>query len=197
LNNKLYVVNKGKVGERTISVIDTETDKVQGAPIMIEGYPHDILAVGNKIYVATSDNISVIDPATEQVQAIINLKRAEKLAVVGNKLYAMQELNDRISVIDISTDQLEHNQTVFMPANPTAMVAAGDKLLIATPTPKKNSESTLSIVDTITNKIKRTFTLECGAVNRMIVAGSKLYMAISGMSTEFKVLGLSSLYYLE
>jgi YVTN family beta-propeller protein len=91
LNNKLYVVNKGKVGERTISVIDTETDKVQGAPIMIEGYPHDILAVGNKIYVATSDNISVIDPATEQVQAIINLKRAEKLELMSDRKFSTRD----------------------------------------------------------------------------------------------------------
>jgi YVTN family beta-propeller protein len=64
---------------------------VQGAPIMIEGYPHDILAVGNKIYVATSDNISVIDPATEQVQAIINLKRAEKLELMSDRKFSTRD----------------------------------------------------------------------------------------------------------
>lgn len=98
---------------RDVTVIDTRTNQVLGAPIPV-GLDPDKLAIspnGRSIYVSSagSDSVSAIDTGTNQVTATILVgDRPEGIAVSpdGKAAYVANEGSGTVSVIDTGTNRV-------------------------------------------------------------------------------------------
>jgi YVTN family beta-propeller protein len=122
LNKKLYVTEwvNFAVTQGQVSVIDTETYAVLKT-IAVGKFPEQLLVANNgKIYVSNSggDNISVINPATDLVEATI--------AVLNNPSSMVQDANNNIWIVcngtSWTTPPLPGGLVRFSPSSPANQV---------------------------------------------------------------------------
>lgn len=106
-----YVTNEG--GE-TVSVIDTATNQVIGAPIKVGNGPREVAITpdGTRAYVTNrvSNDVYVIDTRTNQVLGPPIKVGADPIALAitpdGTHAYVANRVSETVSVIDTATNQL-------------------------------------------------------------------------------------------
>ena len=106
-----YIPNAGRGFEVTVSVIDTATNTVLGAPISVGVGPSGVAVhpVGMRVYVTnnTSSTVSVIDTATHTVTATIPVDNGPFGVAVhpaGTRVYVANNGSNTVSVIDTATN---------------------------------------------------------------------------------------------
>ncbi|WP_278314758.1 YncE family protein [Lolliginicoccus levis] len=101
----VYVTN---ADDDTVSVIDTATNTVTGAPVPVGGAPLGVAITpdGSRAYIANKDsaNVSVIDTATNMVIDSITVgagPRGVALTPDGSTVYVTNAFDDTVSVIAV------------------------------------------------------------------------------------------------
>ena len=157
--SRLYVVNSG---DNTLSVIDTSTNQVIGAPVPIADRPYDIVVSSDdtRIYISAENvgKIQVLDTATlNQVGALIDLGGAPTdlaLNASGSLLY----------VADFSVGNVRVIDTVSLTVVDTIPAGSGSIALALNPTGSYlytadfgfGTGNTVSVIDTATKSIAGT-----------------------------------------
>ena len=121
--NHAYVVNTEDYWSGTVTVIDTDTDKVVGDPIPVGYLATRVVASpeGDRVYVATAYEVSVIDAATQQIIATVPVPTQcwecytgiHDIAVSpdGTRVYAAV-LDSTVSVIDTDPNSPTYHQVI-------------------------------------------------------------------------------------
>ncbi len=121
--NHAYVVNTEDYWSGTVTVIDTTTNQVVGNPIPV-GYGASRVvasAQGDRVYVATAFEVTVIDTATQQVITTVSVPTQcwecytgiHDIAVSpdGKRVYAAV-LDSTVSVIDTDPQSATYNRVI-------------------------------------------------------------------------------------
>ena len=148
-----YITN---MNSSTVSVIDTATNAVVGAPITLSGGPYGVAInrTGTRVYITLGFGaVSVIDTATNTVIGspipVGSLPTGVAVNPAGTRVYVTNQSSDSVSVIDTSTN------TVVVAAIPVgntplgvAINPAGTRVYVA-----NALSNNLSVIDTSTNTV--------------------------------------------
>ncbi len=147
--------------------------------------PNESIAVANKVYILNSNNVAVLDPATDSVSGTININGAAKAVVRGNKLYVIRSTSSpgTVSVINTLTDTVL--STINVNNSPNNAVLVGTKLYVF-----HSSNSSLSVIDTDTDTLVNTIALG-STPSSPVVVGRKLY-ALNQSAGAVKVVDTTS-----
>src|SRR5215204_1467876 len=166
---KVYVANEYS---NTVSVLDTETDKVKST-IKVGVFPYgiDINPLNNRVYVTNRGSntvsvidgsinskldditVSVIDGITNRVINTISVGKTPYGIAVNplfNKIYVADIIKNTVSVIDGKTNKISANISVGK--RPTGLeidlTNGSNKLYVA-----NHDSDSVSVIDTITNSV--------------------------------------------
>ncbi|MGQ0775682.1 MAG: protein kinase domain-containing protein [Pseudonocardiales bacterium] len=149
--HRVYTANSG---DNTVSVIDTDTDKVI-ATIIVGEYPDDVAVSldGSRVYTTNqrANTVSVIDTDTNQVIAIIPVGDGpDSLAVSpdGRYVYTTNQDDNTVSVIDANINRVI--APVPVGAGPDGVTVSPDGRRAYT---THSEDDTLAVIDTSTNDI--------------------------------------------
>jgi len=169
VGDKLYVNN---YNGQSISVIDTKTNTVLST-ISVGPTPSYSLLVGTKLYVPNgSSQIKAIDTTTNTVSSTISPVGGGILrdtASFGSKLYVADSQNDRILVINTSTDSV--STTINVGDAPIDTYTIDNRLYVA-----NNSGGSISAINMETDSVVDTVTAAAGP-RAMTSRGNKLFVA--------------------
>jgi YVTN family beta-propeller protein len=150
---RAYVANYDASG--AVSVIDTTTNQVIGAPIAVSSFATAVAITpdGKRAYVADGDGASVIDTATNQVVAHITMVDgafAIGITPDGIRAYAADYNQDSVSVIDTATNQVI-GAPISVGSGPVSVAITPDGKRVYTANYYING--TVSVIDTATNQV--------------------------------------------
>jgi len=186
---RAYVTNSNS---NTVSVIDTATNTVVGAPIAVGFGPIGIAInpAGTRVYVANVNgaNVSVIDTATNAVVGTaVRVGQCPYGIVVnpaGTRVYVLNSCSDTLSVIDAATNTvpLPAGQIDLNAGRPEAVAInpAGTRVYVSVP-----SADQVFVVDTATNAVLDP-PIPVGLGPQGLAFnpdGTRLYVANSGSAT--------------
>ena len=146
----------------SVSVINTETNKVVGSPITVGKEPEAIAITpdGNTAYVTNfgSDNVSVIDLSSKSVEATIGVG-TEPVAVAitpnGKSAYVVNAGSEDISVIDTETNEV--TDTISVEHGPWGIAITPDGKFAYVADVKG---SRVSVIDLSTNQVTESIGVE-------------------------------------
>ncbi|HKZ14609.1 MAG TPA: ABC transporter substrate-binding protein [Solirubrobacterales bacterium] len=141
---------------RTVSVVDTATDRAAAKPIKVGPYASSIAISpgGQRAYVVTSGNgsVAVIDLATNRlVGSPIKVgPYPEGIAVTpdGSRVYAVNSGNNSVSAIDTATDTVVATIKVGNAPTAIAITPDGSHAYVT-----NTRAGTVSVIDTATNEV--------------------------------------------
>jgi YVTN family beta-propeller protein len=149
--NKVYVANEYS---NTVSVIDTETDKVQ-ATINVGSFPYgiDINPLNNRIYVTNrgSDTVSVIDGSIDTKLLDISVGESPVGIAVNptaNWIYVTNFVDGTLSIIDDITNEINDTLPVGKGPYGIAVNPLSNKIYIT-----NVDSNTVSVIDGKTKNI--------------------------------------------
>jgi YVTN family beta-propeller protein len=180
-----YIANSG---DNTVSIIDTTTNTVTGAPVPVGQNPNGVAVSpdGTKVYVANSgDNtVSIIDATTNTPPVTVAVgHQPEGISVSpdGTKVYVANSGDNTVSIIDATTNA----PPVAVAAGPQpegiAVSPDGTKVYVA-----NSGDNTVSIIKIIANRPSAPVTVAVGHQPEGIAVspdGTKVYVANSGDNT--------------
>jgi len=183
-------------GSNTVSRISTATNAVVGSPINVGWAPYGISITpdGSSVFVAnsSSNTVSRISTATNAVVGSpINVGSAPlSIAAFGDRVYTANQFANSVSVINTTTNVVT---TVAVGANPTSVTLSPDGSLAYV----ANAYDTVSVIDTRTNAVIRTITIDTAAENGPHVVsvspdGSKVYVT-DGADGAVRILALAKI----
>lgn len=175
---------------QTVSVIDTTTKNLIATVAV--GYEPRALAInpaGTRVYVANegTNSVSVVDTNTNTVVKTVVTGNAPTGIVVnsnGTRVYVTNENSHTVSVIDTATNAVLntidvgdiHNGTLFSPIG-VALSPDGSRLFVGGEPPGGGS-GLISVIDTATNKVTKTFAVPDWAWPMAVSPnGSRLYVS--------------------
>ena len=175
---KVYVANnKGN----SVSVIDTAINKVVHTFDEFDGsFGVAVTPDGREVYVTNSDSstVSIIDTATNRIYVVQGIIDPGGITVTpdGKKVYVTSGNTNTVYVIDTVTKKFVN---VTVGSNPTGITVTpdGKKAYVANDGGKINSS--ISVIDTTTNKVIDTVPLIQGPYGIAVTPdGKKVYAAI-------------------
>ncbi|MEW6618388.1 MAG: cytochrome D1 domain-containing protein [bacterium] len=158
----VYVTNHGS---HKVSVIDTSTNQVVGAPIPVGTNPDGVAITpdGRYAYVTnrSSHNVSVIDTSTNQVVGTIPVGSSPLGVAItpdGRYAYVTNEVSANVSVIDTSTNQVV-GAPIPVGSYPTGIAITPDgRYAYVT----NGGSANVSVIDTSTNQVVGTISVGSG-----------------------------------
>jgi YVTN family beta-propeller protein len=180
---RAYVTN---VNSDTVSVIDTATNTVVGAPIPVGDAPGDVAVSpdGTRAYVTNvnSDTVSVIDTTTNTVIATVPVgDRPQKVAVSpdGNRAYVTNFSSNTVSVIDTDANAVIATVPVGHIPQGVAVSPDGTRAYIA-----NQADDTVSVIDTASNTVTATIIVGDGPFGVAVSPdGTRAYVTNFGGDT--------------
>ena len=158
----VYVTNSGG---NTVTIIDTLNKNVVGA-IAVGNNPMGVAisADSARLYVANkgSNTVSIVDTSSRSVVATVPVGTnpvAVALNSAGTRLY-VSNLNGTVSVVNIAAPTPTVVSTVAVGPQPYSLALSPDGSLYVV-----NSNDTMSVIDTGTNTVVRTVTMDTQAEN--------------------------------
>ncbi len=147
-----YVAN---YGSGTVSVLDTQTNQVVGAPIGVGTEPEAIAIIPNGKYAYVvnngSDDVSVIDTETNQVAGSIEVG-SEPVAIAitpdGESAYVVNSGSNDVSVIDTQTNQVAGSVELGKRPWGIAITPNGKRAYVSVDGPQA-----VAVIDTETNQV--------------------------------------------
>lgn len=187
----LYVTD-GSTGSKLVTVIDTATNQVVGAPIEVGLEPFGIAITpdGTRAYVVNtgSDTVSVIDTATNRVvgtpMGVGDVPLGIAITPDGTRAYVANFESESVSVIDTRTNGV---LTVPVGKEPGEVAVSPDGSQVYV---TNFGAESVSVIDTATNTVLATLT--GGFSNPFGLAfkpdGSRLYVAESSVLKAISVI---------
>lgn len=186
---QIYVANSGA---NTVSVIDSETNRVVGSPIPVGLHPGGIAVGGDgTVYVANSGDksVSVIDGRLDRVIgnpiALERLPSGITITPDGERAYVTSSFTEDASLVDLATK---------LAIGPPFPVGGENGSIAITPdgsTAYKTNglTNTITVIDTATNQIVKTVVAGGMSVGGIVVVprSTKAYVANRG-SNDISVL---------
>lgn len=177
--NNLYVTDG-----RKIDVFDTSGQAKESVNFALRSRHawriNDFAVANNKLYVATSEGLYVVDLATNQVVKRVAVDDPSHLIVVGQKLYISnhREGHGKIFVIDVITDRVVKSINLNGVYNLSPEISAMGNILFFA----RWEDRTLSMIDTRTNQIiGEPLTLLYSATD-LASSGNRIFVAKAHMS---------------
>ncbi len=170
----------------TVSVIDTATNTVIGAPIGVGETPVDVALSpdGTRAYVANSDDdtVSVIDTATNTVIETVSVGlRPQRVVVTPDGAYAyVTNFSDgTVSVIDTADNTVVDTVEVGNVPRGVAVSPDGTRVYTA-----DSFDGTVSVIDTADNTVVATIPVGNSPFDVAVSPdGTRLYVINTGDST--------------
>ncbi len=198
--DKAYIVVDN---QNTITVVDKVSFVKQATITEKLKTPRYIAFANGKGYVtnwgdtslATDDFVAVVDLTSNVVENTIAVAEGPEQSVIkGNKLYVSHKggfgINNRVSVIDLSTSNVKEIETLFLPDE---MVLVGDDLWVScegTPVWRPEGESIggLIKIDTRTDEITSSIEFPLGQhTSQMVFENGNIYYTVSNEIFELAV----------
>lgn len=173
-----YITNEGG---NNVTVIDTATNMLVGAPIAVESFPNSsaITPDGRFVYVANggSASVSVIDTSTNMVVATVSVGAGPGgMAVTpdGNFVYVANQSDNNVFRIDTLTNTVVGSPITVEDA-PTGLAVNPDGSFVYV---TNFSSSTVSVIDTLSNTVTDTIMVGPGPASVAVSPdGSRVYTA--------------------
>ena len=172
---RLYVAD---YTANTISVIDTETNKITTTIKTLAG-PWSVMfdPDGTRLYVSTHKNniISVIDPSKNKVTEEITVSKAPGAMVFhpnGTRMYLVNTAVKLLTIVDVGSKKVLDTITVGNDPSGVVINADGSRLYVT-----NTGDKTVSVINTVTNKVIKTASV--GYTNTPSVTaikGTKVYV---------------------
>lgn len=138
-----------------LSVVDTATNSVSGAPISLSATPVGVAVSGSKVYVThDSGDLAVIDKATRNVTTPLNFSAGLLGAALnrdGTRLYLSNPSSGQVHVVNTATDILITSINVSEPRG-LAVSPDGSRVYVASNGSGTNPR--LLSIDTATNMLR-------------------------------------------